>query len=64
VAFLNILTKQALDAKLVAVPHEKLSKEYAHIQDVKRYSTIATIQIIEHFSKKLQKPLKKQLGKS
>ncbi|MBJ7555442.1 Inorganic pyrophosphatase [Marinomonas spartinae] len=48
VGVLNMSDEAGMDAKLVAVPHEKLSKEYGHIQDVQDIPQLLRDQI-EHF---------------
>lgn len=48
VGVLNMSDEAGMDAKLVAVPHEKLSKEYGHIQDVNDIPQLLRDQI-EHF---------------
>lgn len=48
VGILNMTDEAGEDAKLVAVPHEKLSKEYAHIQDVEDIPQLMRDQI-KHF---------------
>ena len=57
VGVLNMSDEAGMDAKLVAVPHEKLSKEYGRIQDVNDIPQLLRDQI-EHFFenyKKLEK---------
>ena len=57
VGVLNMSDEAGMDAKLVAVPHEKLSKEYGYIQDVNDIPQLLRDQI-EHFFenyKKLEK---------
>ncbi len=51
------------DAKLIAVPHTKLSKEYDHIKDVNDLPELLKAQIA-HFFRALQRPRKRQVGES
>ncbi len=48
VGVLNMFDEAGMDAKLVAVPHEKLSREYSHIQNVDDISQLLREQI-EYF---------------
>lgn len=48
VGVLNMTDESGVDAKIVAVPHSKLSKEYEHIQDISDVSELLKAQI-KHF---------------
>ncbi|RXJ73329.1 inorganic diphosphatase [Veronia nyctiphanis] len=48
VAVLKMTDESGEDAKIVAVPHTKLTKEYEHIQDVEDLPSLLTAQI-NHF---------------
>lgn len=48
VALLRMTDESGEDAKLVAVPHSKLTKEYDHIKDLEDLPTLLCAQI-EHF---------------
>ena len=48
VGVLNMTDESGEDAKIVAVPHSKLSKEYEHIQDINDVSELLKAQI-QHF---------------
>ncbi|XNM81397.1 inorganic diphosphatase [Escherichia coli] len=51
------------DAKLIAVPHTKLSKEYDHIKDVNDLPELLKAQIAP-LLRALQRPRKRQVGES
>ena len=48
VGVLNMTDESGEDAKIIAVPHTKLSKEYEHIQDINDVSAALKAQI-QHF---------------
>ena len=48
VGILNMTDEAGVDAKLIAVPHEKLSKAYNHIQDIDDLPTLELARI-KHF---------------
>lgn len=48
VGVLNMTDESGVDAKIIAVPHSKLSKEYEHIQDISDVSELLKAQI-QHF---------------
>ncbi|ART80258.1 inorganic diphosphatase [Oceanisphaera avium] len=48
VGVLNMTDESGEDAKIIAVPHTKLSKEYEHIQDINDVSELLKAQI-QHF---------------
>ena len=48
VGMLNMTDESGIDAKIIAVPHSKLSKEYEHIQDIGDVSELLKAQI-KHF---------------
>lgn len=49
VGMLRMTDEAGEDAKLVAVPHPKLSQEYAHIQDVQDLPELLRAQIVHFF---------------
>ncbi|MBO1519248.1 inorganic diphosphatase [Oceanisphaera pacifica] len=48
VGVLNMTDESGVDAKIIAVPHSKLSKEYEHIQDISDVSDLLKAQV-QHF---------------
>ncbi|MGO1247621.1 MAG: inorganic diphosphatase [Oceanisphaera sp.] len=48
VGVLNMTDESGVDAKIIAVPHSKLSKEYEHIQDINDVSELLKAQV-KHF---------------
>lgn len=51
VAVLKMSDESGEDAKIIAVPHGKLSKEYQHIQDVDDIPTLLKAQITQFFER-------------
>ena len=49
VGILNMTDESGSDAKLIAVPHHKLSKEYDHIQDIDDVPSLLLKQIAHYF---------------
>lgn len=49
VGVLKMTDESGEDAKIVAVPHEKISKEYGHIQDVNDLPELLKAQIKQFF---------------
>lgn len=51
VGVLKMTDESGEDAKVIAVPHSKLSKEYDHIQDIGDVSTLLKAQITHFFER-------------
>jgi inorganic pyrophosphatase len=51
VGVLKMSDESGEDAKVIAVPHEKLSKEYNHIQDVNDLPELLKAQITHFFER-------------
>ena len=51
VAVLKMTDESGEDAKILAVPHEKISKEYGHIQDVEDLDPLLKAQITQFFER-------------
>jgi len=49
VGMLKMTDESGIDAKLIAVPHSKLTKEYDHINEIDHLSTLLKSQIIHFF---------------
>lgn len=49
VGMLKMTDESGIDAKLIAVPHSKLTKEYEHINEIDHLSTLLKSQIIHFF---------------
>ncbi len=63
VGVLKMTDEAGEDAKLIAVPHTKLSKEYDHIKDVND-SARAAESADRSLLRALQRPRKRQVGES
>ncbi|UNB76307.1 inorganic diphosphatase [Escherichia coli] len=63
VGVLKMTDEAGEDAKLIAVPHTKLGKEYDHIKDVNDLPELLKAQI-RSLLRALQRPRKRQVGES